>query len=70
MKAGLKDQRVNHCALDITVVEVQERVKDLESHIEWINNLHNTHSALLDDFSICINNAEEMLEKFEGNLRK
>ena len=31
VKAGLEDQRVNHCALDIAIVEVQERVKDLES---------------------------------------
>ena len=29
IKAGLEDQRVNHCALDITIVEVQEWVKDL-----------------------------------------
>ena len=34
VKAGLEDQQVNHCALNIAVVEVQERVKDLESHVE------------------------------------
>ena len=70
VKAGLKDQRVNHCSLDIVVIEVQERVKDLESHVEWINKLHNCHSETLDDFSICIDNTEETLEEFEGNWWK
>ena len=54
VKAGLEDQRVNHCALNITIIEVQERVKDLESHVEWINKLHNCHSETLDNFSIRI----------------
>ena len=66
VKARLKDQRVNHCALDITVVEVQEQVKDLESCVEWINKLHNCHSETLDDFSVHIDNTEETLEEFEG----
>ena len=70
VKAGLEDQQVNHCALDITVVEVQEWVKDLESCVEWTNNLHNTHSGSLEDFSICLDNAKETLEEFEGNWRK
>ena len=70
VKAGLEDQRVNHCALDISVVEVQERVKDLESHIKWINKLHNCCSETLEDFSIHINNAEETLKEFEKNWRK
>ena len=70
VKAGLEDQRVNHCALDIAVVEVQERVKDLESRVEWINKLHNYHSETLDNFSIRIDNTEETLKEFEGNWRK
>ena len=70
VKVGLEDQRVNHCDLNITVVEVQEWVKDLESCIEWINKLHNTHSKSLDNFSICLDNAEETLEEFKGNWRK
>ena len=31
---------------------------------------HNTHSESMDDFSICLNNAKETLEEFEGNWRK
>ena len=67
VKAGLEDQRVNHCSLDIAIVEVQERVKDLESCAEWINKLHNCHSETLDNFSIHIDNTKETLEEFEGN---
>ena len=70
VKAGLEDQRVNHCSLDIAVVEVQERVKDLESRVEWINKLHNCHSKSLDNFSIHIDNTEETLKEFEGNWWK
>ena len=70
VKAGLKDQRVNHCSLDIAVIEVQEQVKDLESRVKWINKLHNCHSKTLDDFSIHIDNAKETLEEFEGNWWK
>ena len=70
VKAGLEDHCVNHYALDIIVIKVQEQVKDLESWVKWINNLYNTHSASLDNFSICINNTKETLEEFEGNWRK
>ena len=70
VKASIEDQQVNHCSLNITVVDLQGRVGDLENRIEWINGLHNEHSTSLDDFSVRLDNTKETLEEFEGNWKK
>jgi hypothetical protein len=70
LKAGAEDQRVNHCALDVAVIGVQERVKDLEKRCDWIQGLHDDHDASLEDFSVRLDNAEEVLEKQEEDWKK
>jgi len=64
-KELLKESHVNHTALDVEVIGLQERVKELELEAKWAKGISDMHSKSFDSFRAQVKELEKFVEEQE-----
>jgi len=64
-KELLKESHINHTALDVEVIGLQERVKELESKVKWLKGFSDMHSESFNSFGAQVEKVEEFVEEQE-----
>ena len=70
LKTLLKEQCVLHTGLDVTVLDLQEKAKDLSSRANWVSSFQVACSKTLESYSIYLNHIETVLKKNKEDWKK
>ena len=61
----LKESHVNHTALDVEVIGLQERVKKLELEMKWTRGISDMHTESFDSFGAQVKELEKFIKEQE-----
>jgi len=65
-EALLKESHINQTALDVEVIDLQQRVTKLESEMKWTRGITDQHSASFDDFGAQVEELEAFVDRQEA----